>query len=465
MAYAIDELDLLNDVGIARLRRPAGIASLDQDYPAVQGQARRRPIPGIAERAIGAGIAAPPASSASRPNQRAPLGVGAGIEDAAQNQREINRLPAPNAYNAMQRVSPVERSAMADQAIANVDRIAGAGGSVEAPARYTQSTPVTTAGRNTYAIGQEGIGQPFGARMDNGFSAPDVANINARIRGIRDNPQAIGEFNRAQQANRTGITLSNEGGTPTFTGGQGVPSIADNLPGTQGAPSGVTPQDYQAGIARAAADRTELAGIESRNNIANLIRQATDPIMGSSLAMRRQSAASRAAGKVGLEVEMKQRDTESRRIRSEFTGRHLDRRQTEVERHNRTTEDMRGVSPDTSLMKNAAWMVKNGIAKDEADAHNKLRTAMGKSDEDAILSLVGSLMRGTSYFGKNGYEKAVRDATAMVQSVRGPQGQNQRAGVGSYSVRGKTFTDADIEYTARQNNMTPDQVKQRLGIR
>jgi len=164
----------------------------------------------------------------------------------------------------------------------------------------------------------------------------------------------------------------------------------------------------------------------------------------------------------------------------EMKGREL----TEKERHNRATEGiqkqladfraLRGVQAETSMIKNIRFMIDNKIAKDATDAYGKLRTAMEKPEEDAILSVANNLMKGPGYYGRNGWEKAVKDATRMVQTVKGGKseapgaaapGASPAAGGRTYSAGGKTFTDADIESTARTYGITPDQVKARLGIR
>lgn len=147
-----------------------------------------------------------------------------------------------------------------------------------------------------------------------------------------------------------------------------------------------------------------------------------------------------------------------------------------------------GARATTALQQNIDFMVKNKIAADPTEAFTQLRTAMEKPEEDAILTVAGNLMRGGRYFGKDGWKKAVNDATTMVRTVKGGKPDQPAPAAGdpapalgqpapgagmpaaaaggrSYTVQGKTFTDADIDATARQYGITSDQVRQRLGIR
>lgn len=168
-----------------------------------------------------------------------------------------------------------------------------------------------------------------------------------------------------------------------------------------------------------------------------------------------------------------------------------ERELTEKVRHNKATEGIqrqladvraqRGTEAATALERNVMFLVKNGIAKDAVEGFAKLRTAMEKPEEDAILSVAGNLMKGPRYMGKDGWNRAVKDATTMVQTVKGgkpeasaPAGGTSAPGSGApgaaaggrtYSAGGKTFTDADLESTARTYGITTDQVKARLGIR
>lgn len=190
-------------------------------------------------------------------------------------------------------------------------------------------------------------------------------------------------------------------------------------------------------------------------------------------------------------VELKEREIGAKEQQSKESAAYRERVTRETERHNLQTEataeknadlklelarirSERGANAATALERNVDFLVKNKIAKGPMDAFNKLRTAMEKPEEDAILSVAGNLMKGPGYYGKNGWDKAVRDATRMVRTVKGGQSEapgagsaapGAAAGVRTYSAGGKTFTDADIESTARTYGITTDQVKQRLGIR
>ncbi len=185
-------------------------------------------------------------------------------------------------------------------------------------------------------------------------------------------------------------------------------------------------------------------------------------------------------------LEVKEIEAGSREQQRKDTAAGRDRSLTEQERHNRATEGIqrqladfraqRGADAETAMVKNIRFMINNGIAKDATEAYGKLRTALEKPEEDAILTVAGNMMRGPGYYGKDGWTKAVRDATKMVRTVKGggsdapaagaPGQAAGTAGAGrSYNVRGKTFSDADIEATARTYGITTDQVKQRLGVR
>jgi len=178
------------------------------------------------------------------------------------------------------------------------------------------------------------------------------------------------------------------------------------------------------------------------------------------------------------EVTEKHKPIKAREL--EMKGREL----TEKERHNKATEGiqrqladfraLRGVQAETSMIKNIRFMIDNKIAKDATEAYGKLRIAMEKPEEDAILSVANNLMKAPGYYGTKGWEKAVKDATRMVRTVKGSGSDAPAPGAGApsaaagsrtYSAGGKTFTDADIESTARQYGITTDQVKARLGIR
>lgn len=193
-------------------------------------------------------------------------------------------------------------------------------------------------------------------------------------------------------------------------------------------------------------------------------------------------------------VELKERELESKTLDRRDAMTHRERVVGETERHNREVEknqsrnadlkfeiarirNERGTDAATALERNINFLVNNKIANDPSDAFGKLRTAMEKPEEDAILSMAGTLMRGPGYAGKDGWNRALKTATDMVRSAKGanvtgggpggtgtpgaPQPGNGR----SYTVRGKSFTDADVDATAKKYGITPDEVKQRLGIR
>lgn len=154
-----------------------------------------------------------------------------------------------------------------------------------------------------------------------------------------------------------------------------------------------------------------------------------------------------------------------------------------LKRNLETFKKTHGAESTTALMKNMDFLVKTGVAKDHNDAYERLRTTMAKSEGDAILSLSANLMRSSRYGGSNGKARAIQDATEMVRSVRGAEAGDGEAGAGvdqppgsaaprtraaigrTYNLRGKSFTQADIEATAKKYGITTDQVKQKLDIR
>jgi hypothetical protein len=77
-----------------------------------------------------------------------------------------------------------------------------------------------------------------------------------------------------------------------------------------------------------------------------------------------------------------------------------------------------GAPKQTALQRNVEYLVANGVAKDAADAFGKLRTAMGKSEDDAILAVARDLARSPRFMGKGGPERAVEEATRMVRALR-----------------------------------------------
>jgi hypothetical protein len=118
------------------------------------------------------------------------------------------------------------------------------------------------------------------------------------------------------------------------------------------------------------------------------------------------------------------------------TAAHRDRTAAETERHHRATETIqarnadlkleiarirseRGPDAATALQRNLGHLVKIGVAKTEAEAFGKLRTSLGKPEEDAILDLTKNLMGRPAYYGKDGAKKAEADAREIVRSIRG----------------------------------------------
>ena len=141
-----------------------------------------------------------------------------------------------------------------------------------------------------------------------------------------------------------------------------------------------------------------------------------------------------------------------------------------------------GAESTTALMRNMEYLVKSGVAKDHKEAYERLRTTTEKSERDATAALAGKLMQSPRYRGSGGPQRAMEDALGMVRSVRGAEaddggagtGLNQpagtaaprtRAAIRNYTLRGKTFSDVDINATAQKYGITPDEVKQKLGIR
>lgn len=148
-----------------------------------------------------------------------------------------------------------------------------------------------------------------------------------------------------------------------------------------------------------------------------------------------------------------------------------------------TFKKAHGAESTTALMRNMEYLVKSGVAKDHKEAFERLRTTTEKSERDAASTLAGRLMQSPRYRGSNGPQRAMQDALEMVRSVRGaeaddggadagvdqpsaPASARTRAAIGrTYNLRGKSFSDADINATAQKYGITPDEVKQRLGIR
>lgn len=149
-----------------------------------------------------------------------------------------------------------------------------------------------------------------------------------------------------------------------------------------------------------------------------------------------------------------------------------------------------GATKTTALQNNMKMLVESGVADDYAEAFQMLHTSVEKSKPDAIQNMATKLMAagGFQYRGKGGAQKAIDDATRMIEQVRGgtpaspaspaptsgaPASPPSPASIirgnaapaaGTYNVNGKTFTDDDINATAKKYGITPDQVKAKLGI-
>jgi hypothetical protein len=102
-----------------------------------------------------------------------------------------------------------------------------------------------------------------------------------------------------------------------------------------------------------------------------------------------------------------------------------------------------GEGAATALMKNVTFLVDNGVAKDETDAFNKLRTTTEKSESEAITGLMGRLMQNPSYRGRGGASRAREDATAMVREIRNPGSSDAGDPPASAPPRPSSFLSAE----------------------
>lgn len=118
----------------------------------------------------------------------------------------------------------------------------------------------------------------------------------------------------------------------------------------------------------------------------------------------------------------------------------------------------------TAMVENINFLVKSGVASDAKEAFEKLKTSNEKPTEDAILGLATTLLRNNTFGGKDGTARALDKAREMVMSVKGvaPAGGAAQK-PGTYSARGVTFTDADVDATAKKYGIPREQVLQRLG--
>lgn len=132
----------------------------------------------------------------------------------------------------------------------------------------------------------------------------------------------------------------------------------------------------------------------------------------------------------------------------------------------------------TALIQNVQYLVDAGIATDNKDAWTKLRTSMEKSDNTVITSFANTLMRDPSYRGIEGRKRAIADARGMAQALSAVDDEvDDEASPGSpasarpvakpkqHSAGGKTFTDADLAFTAKKYGVSVDEVKRQLGVK
>lgn len=89
----------------------------------------------------------------------------------------------------------------------------------------------------------------------------------ARIRAIRDNPQALAAFNQAQDVNATGVTASRDARGGLVIGGAG--NQVKRYIGADGKPTArwEDTEEFQSATARAAKDKATLANIEAKKEL------------------------------------------------------------------------------------------------------------------------------------------------------------------------------------------------------
>lgn len=93
-----------------------------------------------------------------------------------------------------------------------------------------------------------------------------------------------------------------------------------------------------------------------------------------------------------------------------------------------------GAEKTTALMQNIEFLKKQGIAEDSKAAFEMLRTGMAKPEDQAILDMSKTLLRGPGYRGRDGQQRALDDATDLVTSVRRREIKNEsRSPAGSFS--------------------------------
>jgi hypothetical protein len=87
----------------------------------------------------------------------------------------------------------------------------------------------------------------------------------------------------------------------------------------------------------------------------------------------------------------------------------------QVEDYKRT----HGENSATALMRNVQYLVSQRIAKDPAEAFEKLKTSNERAEGDAVMGVAGMLSRSPEYRGQGGMQKAARDARDIVRELRG----------------------------------------------
>lgn len=123
-----------------------------------------------------------------------------------------------------------------------------------------------------------------------------------------------------------------------------------------------------------------------------------------------------------------------------------------------------GTKDTSTLIQNVNFLVKAEIAGSPREAFDMLKTSMEKPEHEAILDLAGALRGGFGYSGKDGIDRSMQDATRMVRSLRGASAASKPDAV-TPGAKSKSYTDEDLQFTARKHGITVDEVKRRLGIR
>lgn len=114
--------------------------------------------------------------------------------------------------------------------------------------------------------------------------------------------------------------------------------------------------------------------------------------------------------------------TERRRDEAVFNHQlDIDKLGTEygLKRQLETFKKTHGETSTTALMRNVEYLVSSGVASNPTEAFNRLRTVPEKAEGDAIMGVLGTLMRDPRYRGRDGAARATSDATAIVKDIRG----------------------------------------------